>query len=764
MAIRLSGMASGLDTDSIVKELVSAYSTKKDKVVKKQTKLEWTQDAWKSMNTKIYSFYTGKLSGLRFSGSYNKKTASVSNSSVAKVTASSGAVNGTQELKVKNLATSGYLTGGEIKGKDGAKLSGSSKLSDIAGMEDLADAAIEIKVGGSSKKIALSENMTINQLVNKLKDSGVNASFDANNNRFFVSALKSGSESDFAITASNTSGNKALQAMGLFTMDKDSAEWAKYEADSKIDVSAEVEKAYEKQKTAYTDAETQKKLLEKEQKDLNSSIKSYNKSAEYLAAKAEFLNMDIKSKTETIETDEVDEEGNYKTKEITTYEFENEDAVKNKTEEVEAKKAELEEQLKAFEGRDDLNDEEKAEKASLENRIAAAKDALKELGNDVYVAADFQKMSDKITEDRAANDENLTKATERLGVVDSALDPDNTDETTNLDAYVAERNAEIDTKNDELKANLQKYYEDLQRNAAELIANNASDPNAVGKASGAIKITGTDAEIELNGATFKNSTNTFSINGLTIQATAKTGDEAVTITTDTDVDGIYDMIKDFFSSYNELIKSMDGAYNAASSKGYEPLTDDEKEAMTDSEVEKWEKKIKDALLRKDSTLGNLSSLMKNAMTAAYEVDGKKLSLASFGIKSNGYFASDASERGMYHIDGDADDDVSSGNADKLREAIAKDPDQVVNFFSKLSANMYNQLTKKMSSSTLSSAYTVYNDKQMKTQYQQYSSDVKSWEDKIKNYEDRYYKQFAAMEKALSSLNSQTSQLSGLFGG
>ena len=54
MAIRLSGMISGLDTDSIVEELVSAYSIKKDNLVKAQTKLEWKQDAWKEMNTKVY--------------------------------------------------------------------------------------------------------------------------------------------------------------------------------------------------------------------------------------------------------------------------------------------------------------------------------------------------------------------------------------------------------------------------------------------------------------------------------------------------------------------------------------------------------------------------------------------------------------------------------------------------------------------------------------------------------------------------------------
>ena len=92
----------------------------------------------------------------------------------------------------------------------------------------------------------------------------------------------------------------------------------------------------------------------------------------------------------------------------------------------------------------------------------------------------------------------------------------------------------------------------------------------------AVRIAGSNAQIELNGAVFENTTNNFSINGLTIQATALTGNEAVTITTDTDVDGIYDTIKDMLSEYNELIKTLDTAYNAESAKGYEPLTDDEK--------------------------------------------------------------------------------------------------------------------------------------------------------------------------------------------
>ena len=103
MAIRLSGMNSGLDTDSIVKALVSGYTTKKEKYEKAQTKLGWKQESWKSLNTKVYSLYSN-ISNLRFSSAYNLKKTSVSDTTKATVTASSTAPNGTQSLKIKELS------------------------------------------------------------------------------------------------------------------------------------------------------------------------------------------------------------------------------------------------------------------------------------------------------------------------------------------------------------------------------------------------------------------------------------------------------------------------------------------------------------------------------------------------------------------------------------------------------------------------------------------------------------------------------------
>ena len=62
MPIRITGMNSGLDTESIISELVKAKSAKKDSLVKAQTKLQWKQDAWKELNTKVYNLYSKTLS------------------------------------------------------------------------------------------------------------------------------------------------------------------------------------------------------------------------------------------------------------------------------------------------------------------------------------------------------------------------------------------------------------------------------------------------------------------------------------------------------------------------------------------------------------------------------------------------------------------------------------------------------------------------------------------------------------------------------
>lgn len=278
------------------------------------------------------------------------------------------------------------------------------------------------------------------------------------------------------------------------------------------------------------------------------------------------------------------------------------------------------------------------------------------------------------------------------------------------------------------------------------------------------KINGQDAVIYLNGAKFESKNNTFAINGLTFTALDVTQEE-ITVTTQQDTDGIYDMVKNFLKEYNAIINEMDKLYNADSAKGYEPLTTEEKDALSDSEIEEYEKKIKDALLRRDENLSSISSTMRAVMSGGIEVGGKTLYLHDFGIETLGYFEAQDNERNAYHIAGDPDDADTSGNADKLKGMIANDPDTVISFFTKLSQNLYDEMSE-MSSSVKGyrSFGSFYDDKKMKSDYDDYTTKIKEQEKKLNDYEDKWYKKFAAMETALAKMQSGANAVTSLLGG
>lgn len=279
------------------------------------------------------------------------------------------------------------------------------------------------------------------------------------------------------------------------------------------------------------------------------------------------------------------------------------------------------------------------------------------------------------------------------------------------------------------------------------------------------KIDGSSAELELNGATFKSDSNTFNINGSTYQINymPTNPEESISINTQDDYEGVYDAVKGILKEYNELMTAMSKAYNADSAKGYDPLTSEQKEQMSDKEVEEWENKIKDSLLRRDENLYGVMNAMTNSFAAGFEIGGKTMYLSDFGISTQGYFSADKNERYNLHIDGDTSDEVSSANADKLKAMISSDPKKVAEFFSTFANTMYNSIYSKMGSSSLSSIYKVYNDKELKSEQTEWEKKVSDLESKLKDIEDKYYKKFAAMEKLMGSLNSTQNSMSSFFG-
>lgn len=491
MAMRLSGLMSGMDTDSVIQELVAARKTKVDDAVKAQKKLEWKQEAWKSLNTKLKNLQNKYINNMRFQSSYAKKTTKVSNENAVSVITGESAVLGVQELQVNKLAKTAYLTGAEVKTTNGAKATAMTKVSELGSIKDGASITLN-----GEKIIDVTADTTISDVLTALKDKGLNASFDENNQRLFVSAKESGVANDFKLDGVGG----ALTALGLYT--------------------------------------------------------------------------------------------------------------------------------------------------------------------------------------------------------------------------------------------------------------------------GSTKIAGQDAEITLNGATFTSSNNVFNINGLTFTALNTTApDEVVTVTTQEDTDGIYDMVKNFLKEYNEIINEMDKLYNADAAKGYEPLTDEEKEALSESEAEKYEDKIKDALLRRDENLYSISSALKSVMSSGIEVGGKTMYLSDFGINTLGYFEAADNERNAYHIDGDADDEHTSGNTDRLKTMIANDSGTVIDFFSKLSQSLYTEMSNQSKSVNGYRTFgSFYDDKKMKSDYTDYNSKIADLEQKLADYEDSWYKKFAAMETAMAKMQSNTSAVTALLGG
>ena len=138
MSLRMTGLISGMDTESMVKELVKANSTKVDKVKKEKQLLQWKKEAWQSLNTKIYDFYKNEVSSLRLASSFKSMKAVSSNETKVTVSGGTSGAAGTHTVSVKQLASSAYLTGSNIKagGNDYTAISNAAAATKFEDMTD----------------------------------------------------------------------------------------------------------------------------------------------------------------------------------------------------------------------------------------------------------------------------------------------------------------------------------------------------------------------------------------------------------------------------------------------------------------------------------------------------------------------------------------------------------------------------------------------------------------------------------------------------
>ena len=617
-------------------------------------------------------------------------------------------------MEIKNVATSQYLTGAKINA------TASDKLTDID--SSLLNKEISITVGAKTTKFAVTADTTLKDFTSALQSAGLNASFDDAQKRLFISSKESGLENAFSITTSGitdaeVNGRKALRdAAGYSSMTS---------SNKKL-----FDSAMEKLQTSGVGTD-----------DYNSALNTIAKLS-YETKKTSAENAAttyVKAKIYSEKYSEYEEKAKEKLKD--TY-FEEDGSLKpGKTQEA--------------------YDAAVAKQADADTTSYVGTQ-LKE--SDVKLQIDEAAFSGKTEADMADFSEEAVKKYygETVTAFAGMDGVDEESEKNRLTSYVQDY-ASISDRDEVLAGSalsglgMADIAVDADGNVTVNGGANDSSNSTIPK--GMALIEASDSKIILNGAELTSSSAVVSANGLDITLTGLTKtDEPITFSVTNDTESVYNSIKSFLKEYNSVMKEMNTLYNADSAKGYEPLTSEEKEAMSDDDVKLWEDKIKKSLLRSDSTLSSIMSSMRSAMMSTVEYDGKTYALSSFGIMTS----TDYTEGGLLHIYGDADDSVYSAKDDKLKKALDEDPDAVIATLTGVFGKLRETMSQKMSATKYSSSLTFYNDIKMKSDVKSYEDEIEDWEDRLAEMEDSYYSKFTAMETALAKLQSQQSSMSSLF--
>ncbi|AGT33461.1 flagellar cap protein FliD [Geobacillus genomosp. 3] len=274
------------------------------------------------------------------------------------------------------------------------------------------------------------------------------------------------------------------------------------------------------------------------------------------------------------------------------------------------------------------------------------------------------------------------------------------------------------------------------------------------------KTAGKDAVVTINGLATTRSSNTFTINGVTYTVN---GQGTATVSVATDTDAMFNAIKGFVDKYNDTIAKINAELKEERYRDYPPLTDEQKEAMTEKQIELWEEKARSGMLRGDSMLSSALSQMR--MNLYTKVEGANVAsgfsqLAQIGITTSSNYL----DGGKLIID-----------ETKLREKIQENPDAVYQLFNRDGTTDAEKGIARRLRDTIKATIGKIEQKAGKTIWtnQQFAigrdlSDIDEqidrFEDRLKQIEDRYWRQFTAMEEAIQRANQQSMYLMNAFFG
>lgn len=292
------------------------------------------------------------------------------------------------------------------------------------------------------------------------------------------------------------------------------------------------------------------------------------------------------------------------------------------------------------------------------------------------------------------------------------------------------------------------------------------------------QVEGLNAKLTINGVDVIQGSNSFLLDGITFDLKA-TSVDPIEINVEINTESILDNIKNFVTEYNKMIDSITTKLTERRDYDYKPLTDDERKALSDDEIEKWEIRAKLGNMSNATELSSMLTRLRNAIIEP--IEGSSLTLNQIGISSTSY-----SDRGKLTID-----------EDKLRLALESNYDEVVSVFTKKSDFAYSDSTNREIRYNESGIASRFNDilndyvrvnrdsngnkgillqkagmqndssvltNALSSQIKNYDARIDKLLDMLKSRENYYYNMFSKMETALSQMQSQSSSLMSMLGG
>ena len=792
--LRLGGITSGFDTEAMVTQLLSSYQTRIDKQSQKITKLSWQQSAYQDITKKITEFKNTYFDVLKRDtylmspSTFNKFKADVTATSNADasgltVSTTSNSSSGSYKIKLNQAAKASTAQGNSITSgnfkldldKALSSASGEVKTNDDGSKTWTMNFALDVQVGGIRKTISFSADALLGADGNVAdKDAAKSSIIDSLNQKLQESFGYSGKTSG-ATGATDANGKEWFLQVKLGSDGK-----AEFQVGGNASVSVAENKgkfglAQPKEKVAISTVSvvTGVNALQVEIGGKNVSVAFNGVSSTYYDSKGQTGNEAILAEYKELKTAAYRKSYNLADNEIVSDEqlekftYSNEQAAKDKN------AASIKEALKGVAGYT----------FNFDGTYVTAADSN---GNSV----DFSMTSVEggtlgLTKASASNKINSGSTLSDLGFKPEA------DGTYKLNINGTEISLDK-------KSTISSMMSAVNKSAAGVTMTYSSLTNSftleskefggagkvevgdtsLGRSLGLVDDNGTvgasegqNAIFEINGQEVYLNDNTYTLDGNTFTFNDNmTIGETYTVNIAKDSTTVKDALKKFVESYNKLIDDVYGYIGKSPAKDddgntYEPLTNAEKDEMSEDEITKWEEKAKQGVLYNDSTVSTVMSQMRSALYTSVTLDdGSKFGIYNLGIKTS----SEWSEHGKLQIDENAFDKAFENNEDAIIKlftdsdtGMMKKLNSVIDGAVKSSgaANTRGTLVRKAgkADSSVTTDSTIYKE-MVKMQDR-----LKELQDRYDTKEEYWWKVFTNMETAMADLNSQTSYISSYLG-